>query len=41
MIPTEGFIHKRETPGIGDFAIFDFVSSKFPGLIELNVDMSK
>eukprot|EP00039_Didymoeca_costata_P006430 m.90085 g.90085 ORF g.90085 m.90085 type:complete len:743 (+) comp13255_c0_seq6:75-2303(+) len=38
--PESGFIHGGETPSLGDLAIFDMFSSKFPGLKACGIDLS-
>jgi len=39
-LPASGFLHGEEKPSIGDLAIFDFVTSKFPGLKALGRDLA-
>ena len=34
------FIHGGETPSVGDLALFDLCTSKFPGLVALGVDVA-
>eukprot|EP00940_MAST-03C_sp_MAST-3C-sp2_P000858 g858.t1 len=40
MLPAKGFVHGQSSPSIADLAIFDFVTSKFPGLKALGFDLS-
>lgn len=40
FLPKDGFMCDRTTPGFADFIIHDFVSSPFPGLVSLGVDMA-
>merc|ERR1719203_414021 len=35
-----GFVHGGDKPSLGDLAVFDFVTSKFPGLLALKQDIS-
>ena len=40
-LPAKGFVHGAESPSLADLCVFDMVTSKFPGLKALSVDISK
>merc|ERR1719453_2459722 len=39
QLPASGFLHGGESPSLGDLCVFNVVTSKFPGLQALGVDM--
>jgi len=40
MVPETGFVLGKPTPTCADIAIYDMVTSSFPGLVALKVDVS-
>lgn len=41
IYPDDGFLHGGSSPTLGDLAIYDLVSSQFPGLIKLGQSIDK
>merc|ERR1712151_1070113 len=40
MLPESGFVHGRDIPSLADLAIYNLMTSPFPGLIAMKQDMS-